>query len=169
MTRNELLKLMKLISAEYPNTFKVSHERVAVWWEMIGNADFSLAWQSVLGILREPREFPPSVGMVAQAISDLANPKTQWGDAWNDLISLVSRFGTYGAEEACEKMDDRTRRAVGGVTGFRELCATQTEALPIFRAQFRQRYEAAKERSNVSALPHNVSALISRAEKKQIE
>ena len=66
MNKVETIKLLTIISAAYPS-FEVTEERIALWHEMLEEADYGLAIEELKDrIMKE--KFPPAISDIAEVI-----------------------------------------------------------------------------------------------------
>jgi hypothetical protein len=70
MTKNEITKLMALISVEYAGRFDVTEERVTVWENILRSFDYRDGQAGVLQAIGASGQWPPTVGEVRAKIND---------------------------------------------------------------------------------------------------
>lgn len=68
MKLEEISKLMMLIGAEFPGTFKTSPERVVIWQRVLGDFEYAEAVEATIDVIGRGREFPPNVGTIREQI-----------------------------------------------------------------------------------------------------
>ena len=69
MNQEETLKLLAVMCSAYPS-FEVTDERIILWEEMMEEVPFDLAIEKLRKIMKTPREFAPSIGMIYEAYED---------------------------------------------------------------------------------------------------
>lgn len=67
-------------------------------------------------------------------------------DAFERLVAVVRRYGSYDPHGGIAKLDDRTKRALNACGGWMWACEMSCENRQIFAAQFRRAYESIKAR-----------------------
>jgi hypothetical protein len=138
VTDKETAKLLGIIAISYQN-FKLDKEVIAVWHEMIGDLDFTLAQMAVKKLISES-PFPPTIhdirrrAMEAQ-FPDLPTP----AEAWGIVNRAMRKHGRYDAERGLDGLPHIVREAAECI-GFREMCESE-DPDGVLRGQFMKVYE----------------------------
>ncbi len=105
-------------------------------------------------------KWSPSIADIREQATSLTQGEAkEWGDAWQDVLRAISRYGSYREDEALESLDDTTRQVVKRL-GFRNIC--YSEEIQVDRANFRMIYEQQLQRDKHNAqLPPTLKELIS--------
>ena len=73
------------------------------------------------------------------------------GEAWQEVVGVISRYGYYAEREALESLSLMVRKATKAM-GFRQLCMSENQIAD--RARFFQTYNSMVEREkNVAVIP----------------
>lgn len=143
MDVEDIKQIILVLKAEYGNKVIATEDRVRVWEMVLGHATPQEAQLAVAQLLSEARQFPPSVGEINQQILKNRNgPVQDWSQLW-DLVLKAGQKGIYYAEEESKRLPEAARKAIGGVSGLREVALSPQENIAVIRAQFRQRLESA--------------------------
>lgn len=104
-------------------------------------------------------KWSPSIADIREAATDLTQGEAkEWGDAWQEVLNAISKYGSYREIEALESLDDVTRQTVKRL-GFKNIC--MSEEIQVDRANFRMIYENELQRQKQKAqLPPSVKSLI---------
>ena len=82
------------------------------------------------------------------------------GEAWQEVLNAIRKYGSYQEKEALESMDETTRRVVNRL-GFRNICTS--EEIQVDRANFRMIYEQEVQREKQDAqIPPKLKELITK-------
>jgi hypothetical protein len=76
-----------------------------------------------------------------------------WGEAWEQVVMAIRRYGSYNPRDALESLDPLTRRCVKHL-GYHELCMSENPTAD--RANFRMIFETLSQRKKTEqqlALP----------------
>ena len=142
MQRCEILNLMAIISSEYGDRFQSSSEKLELWGNILGHATYLEAQKAVISILGSKAQFPPTVGEINHKILEARTgaQALDWASEWERVLK-ASANSSYGAVAEALKLEPQTLKAVGGLSGLKELGSLSFGEMSTFRAQFRQRFE----------------------------
>lgn len=148
MTKEQMTKILTLISATFPN-FELSEARIQGWMRGAGWHDYKLAIVAMDKILASSK-FAPVPCDLNSACAVLRTTKEEaitWGAGWEMVVRAVHQHGYLKAEIVMKLLPETVQRAIGGADGFRELCSGSTENNSTIRAQFRQRFETEQKKN----------------------
>lgn len=155
MNESEFELVAAAIKASYPNS-KVLPDKYAMrtWYRALADLDFHVVENAVWEHI-STSVFPPSIAEIREKCTDRLSPMiTDWGEAWEEVMKAIRRYGSYREEEAVASLSRLTAIAVRRM-GFKDLC--QSENPIADRAHFRQIYEGmAKEERRRTQLPEFV-------------
>jgi hypothetical protein len=143
MNVHEFTKIAALIRSAYPssNIFPTK-ESLNTWFEMLNDLDFNICFGSVQMYIKD-NEFPPSIASIRKCCSyEVKAFAKPWNEAWDSVMAAVKKYGTYGAIEAMQSLDELTRKSVKAI-GFREIC-TSERGVSYLRHEFKDIYEGYK-------------------------
>jgi hypothetical protein len=121
VTEVESKRITTLLVAAYP-AWKPSEATMQLYERMLRPLEAALAEQAVLNIIRMPREFAPSVGLICYQAARLALKRTEGElsaeEAWAEVAGAIRTHGSYRRPNFANSM---LRRAVAAMD-WKELC-----------------------------------------------
>lgn len=177
MTREETVKIIRIMSDCYPN-YKPNNlsETVDVWQMMLDEYSYnqvSIALKAY--VTSDTSGFAPSVGEIVAKIQLLSQPQELDGMAAWGLVSKALRNGTYGAVEEFSKLPPLVRRAVGMPDNLKNWATSDYQTIEtVIQSNFLRTYEViVKRETEISRMPGNIKSLIEKTNadsyKAQIE
>ena len=110
MTKFEFKKIADAISTYYPNADVFnSSEALQLWYEEFKE----LTYEDVVNGLRRhvnTSKWCPTIAELKAAIVTNTAGSKDWGEAWNECVRAIRRYGQYQEEEALENMSPMTRQ-----------------------------------------------------------
>lgn len=177
MTREETVKIIRIMSDCYPN-YKPSNlsETVDVWHMMLDEYSYnqvSIALKAY--VASDTSGFAPSIGQLIGKIQTISQPQELDGmTAWG-LVSKALRNGTYGAVEEFNKLPPLVRQAVGMPDNLKNWAISDYQTIEtVIQSNFLRTYETIVKRANeINRMPDNIKSLIEKTNansyKAQIE
>lgn len=177
MTREETVKIIRIMSDCYPN-YKPNNlsETVDVWQMMLDEYSYnqvSIALKAY--VTSDTSGFAPSVGEIVAKIQLVSQPQELDGmTAWG-LVSRALRNGTYGAVEEFNKLPPLVRQAVGMPDNLKNWATADYQTIEtVIQSNFLRTYETIVKRANeINRMPDNIKSLIEKTNansyKAQIE
>lgn len=177
MTREETVKIIRIMSDCYPN-YKPNNlsETVDVWQMMLdeyGYNQVSIALKAY--VTSDTSGFAPSVGEIVAKIQLVSQPQELDGMAAWGLVSNALRNGTYGAVEEFNKLPPLVRQAVGMPDNLKNWATSDYQTIEtVIQSNFLRTYETVVKRANeINRMPDNIKSLIEKTNadsyKAQIE
>lgn len=177
MTREETVKIIRIMSDCYPN-YKPSNlsETVDVWNMMLD--EYSYNQVSIVlkaYVVSDTSGFAPSVGEIVAKIQLVSQPQELDGMAAWGLVSKALRNGTYGAVEEFNKLPPLVRQAVGMPDNLKNWATSDYQTIEtVIQSNFLRTYETIVKRANeINRMPDNIKSLIEKTNansyKAQIE
>lgn len=177
MTREETVKIIRIMSDCYPN-YKPNNlsETVDVWQMMLDEYSYnqvSIALKAY--VTSDTSGFAPSVGEIAAKIQLISQPQELDGMAAWGLVSKALRNGTYGAVEEFNKLPPLVRQAVGMPDNLKNWATSDYQTIEtVIQSNFLRTYEVVVKRANeINRMPDNIKSLIEKTNansyKAQIE
>lgn len=177
MTRDETVKIIRIMSDCYPN-YKPNNlsETVDVWQMMLDEYSYnqvSIALKAY--VTSDTSGFAPSVGEIAAKIQLVSQPQELDGMAAWGLVSKALRNGTYGAVEEFNKLPPLVRQAVGIPDNLKNWATSDYQTIEtVIQSNFLRTYETIVKRANeINRMPDNIKSLIEKTNansyKAQIE
>lgn len=177
MTREETVKIIRIMSDCYPN-YKPSNlsETVDVWNMMLDEYSYnqvSIALKAY--VVSDTSGFAPSVGEIVAKIQLVSQPQELDGMAAWGLVSKALRNGTYGAVEEFNKLPPLVRQAVGMPDNLKNWATSDYQTIEtVIQSNFLRTYETIVKRVNeINRMPDNIKSLIEKTNansyKAQIE
>lgn len=143
MNKKEFIQIFSLIKASYPlSNAQFDDTTMAVWYEMLKDLDYATCSNAVTGYIKN-NKYMPQIADIREACNKEVKAFVRpYNEAWDDVMQLVRRHGTYGAKEAVEQMDPLTRKVVKNI-GFYNICTTST--MSGVKKEFKELYESYKQ------------------------
>ena len=152
MNESDFELVAAAIKAAYPNA-NVLPDKYAMktWYRALGDLDYRVVENAVWEHI-SISVFPPSIAEIRGKCTDRLVPVIDdWGEAWEEVLRAMRKFGSYRVEEAVASMTVLTAKVVRRL-GFLNLC--QSENPVADRANFRMIYEGlVKAEKRVTQLP----------------
>lgn len=177
MTREETVKIIRIMSDCYPN-YKPSNlsETVNVWQMMLNEYSYNQVSITLKAyVTSDTSGFAPSVGEIVAKIQLVSQPQELDGMAAWGLVSKALRNGTYGAVEEFNKLPPLVRQAVGMPDNLKNWATSDYQTIEtVIQSNFLRTYETAVKRANeINRMPDNIKSLIEKTNansyKAQIE
>lgn len=177
MTREETVKIIRIMSDCYPN-YKPNNlsETVDVWQMMLDEYSYnqvSIALKAY--VTSDTSGFAPSVGEIVAKMQLVSQPQELDGMAAWGLVSKALRNGTYGAVEEFNKLPPLVRQAVGMPDNLKNWATSDYQTIEtVIQSNFLRTYETIVKRANeINRMPDNIKSLIEKTNansyKAQIE
>lgn len=177
MTREETVKIIRIMSDCYPN-YKPNNlsETVDVWQMMLDEYSYnqvSIALKAY--VTSDTSGFAPSVGEIVAKIQLVSQPQELDGMVAWGLVSKALRNGTYGAVEEFNKLPPLVRQAVGIPDNLKNWATSDYQTIEtVIQSNFLRTYETVVKRANeINRMPDNIKSLIEKTNadsyKAQIE
>lgn len=177
MTREETVKIIRIMSDCYPN-YKPSNlsETVDVWNMMLEEYSYnqvSIALKAY--VTSDTSGFAPSVGEIVAKIQLVSQPQELDGMAAWGLVSKALRNGAYGAVEEFNKLPPLVKQAVGMPDNLKNWATSDYQTIEtVIQSNFLRTYEVVvKRETEISRMPDNIKSLIEKTNtnsyKAQIE
>lgn len=164
MTREETVKIIRIMSDCYPN-YKPNNlsETVDVWQMMLDEYSYnqvSIALKAY--VTSDTSGFAPSVGEIAAKIQLVSQPQELDGMAAWGLVSKALRNGTYGAVEEFNKLPPLVRQAVGIPDNLKNWATSDYQTIEtVIQSNFLRTYETVVKRANeINRMPDDIKSLI---------
>lgn len=172
MTRDEVIKLLMVIQAAYPN-YKQPDKTVAAntWYMMLKDYEKEVVEAALkIYIASDTSGFAPAIGQLIDKINTVtAPPELNSMMAWG-LVSKALRNGYYGAEQEFEKLPTTVKKAVGSPDNLRHWAQSDSKSIEtVIQSNFIRTYEAEVRRKNEAAkTPPDVRALIDKISNQKL-
>lgn len=149
MDEVEVHKVMTFLNAEARE--QITSERRAVWTEMLKDVSYEHGFLAAKILVARSNKFA-GLNEFLKSVAEVSTPPEEretWGEAWDKWVKVAGRTGYYRMQEAAELYAKESPRGAQVMsTCMKEWFLLQTEDVQIFRAQFRQRYEALAAKAN---------------------
>lgn len=168
MTRNEILGIMSVLKAAYPNFYrgmsrKDAEDAVNLWCDMFADDQPEIVAAAVKALIStDEKGYPPHIGAVKAKIRQLTTPDVSTeAEAWGKVLKAISR-GIYNAKENFEKLPEEIQRIVGSPNQLREWAMMDSDTVQsVVASNFQRSYRARmKQKAEFDALPTDVKQLV---------
>lgn len=170
MNKKEVINLLGLAAANYPNMQEKDLRPTATLWEkMLSDMPYKVAEDALIRVLSTAKFFPTIAEIREAAVVNTGQQLPTAGEAYEKVLKAIRWFGSYREEEALDTLDEITRKATQAI-GWKSLCLS--EEPDVVRGQWRKAYEAYEKRESTEAkVPQPLRKLIDGVSKepKQLE
>lgn len=159
MNKREFGIFASALRTYYPKENILPNEQaMELWFKQLQDIPYNVA-EVMLNKWVATNKWSPSISDIRAATADLTQGEAkEWGDAWEDVLRAIAKYGSYREEDALNSLDETTRRVVKRL-GFRNIC--MSEEIQVDRANFRMVYEQQVERNKQNAqIPPALRAII---------
>lgn len=159
MNRKEIINLLGIATANFPNLQQKEMKPTAILWEKaLSDIPYDIAEKAIIKVLSTSHFFP-TIADIREAVAQMTQPRTLDAmEAWGLIGQAIRQFGYYRQKEAMESLPDDVAEMVKRFT-WRELCLS--ENIETLRAQFRMAWETQSKRKNeLKALPSEIRSLL---------
>lgn len=157
MKKTEVIKLLAVISAAYPNMKTVEDSMVEIWLDCLKDIDTETALKiAKKHILESP--FPPTIADIRKQNVEVTTERLDATQAWGEVMKAIKNFGLYREHEAIKSMSPLTGKTIKYM-GWRDIC--MSEKPDVVRGQFLKMYETMEGREyKNNLLPESFKAEI---------
>lgn len=159
MNRKEIINLLAIATANFPNMQERDMKPTAILWEKsLSDIDYQTAEKALLKVLSTSKFFP-TIAEFREAIADITQPRPLDAmEAWGLIGEAIRKYGFYRQSEAMQSLPEDVRSMVKRFT-WRELCLS--ENVETLRAQFRMAWDIhSKRKKELNALPGEIRTLL---------
>ena len=154
MTKQEFSVFAAAIRTFYPKEqILPNNQAMELWFRELQDIQYNVA-EAALRKWVQTNKWSPSIAEIREMCASVARPEIpDWGEAWENTIKAIRKYGSYRKNEALESLDPLTRKCVERL-GFRDLCMSENTMAD--RANFRMIYENLAKREQTKqqiALP----------------
>lgn len=163
MTRDETVKIIRIMVDSYPN-YKPNNisETVDVWQMMLSDYDYNLVAMALKAyILSDTSGFAPSIGQLVSKIQTITKPhELSEMEAWS-LVSKAIRNSGYNSVEEFAKLPPVVQKAVGLPEQLRTWALDENYNEQVVSSNFMRCYRTELARhEELSKMPAEIKALI---------
>lgn len=164
MTRDNVLAVLSVIKAAYPNFYKDLNKTelesvIQLWSTMFANDDSSIVTEAVKALIATLK-FPPTIADVKEKINLITQPPRMTEiEAWNTVYKAISY---YKAGENFEKLPPMLQKLVGSPNQLREWAQMDGETVrSVIQSNFMRSYTArVKVDTQIQQLPESTKKVI---------
>lgn len=145
MTKREFGLFAAAIRTYYPRENILPNEQAHdLWFRQLQDIPLPVA-EAILAKWVATNKWSPSIADIRDSMAEIQNggPADDWGEAWDQAITAIRRFGSYDEEGALASLPPLTRETVRRL-GYKSLCWSENQMAD--RANFRQVYEILSKR-----------------------
>lgn len=164
MNRKEIINLLGIATANFPNLQQKEMKPTAILWEKaLSDIPYDVAEKALIKVLSTSHFFP-TIADIREAVAQMTQPRTLDAmEAWGLIIEAIRKFGYSRQKEAMDFLPDDVAEMVKRFTWW-ELCMSENPET--LRAQFRMAWETQSKRKNeLKALPAEIRGLLEGAAK----
>ena len=145
MTKREFGLFAAAIRTYYPRENILPNEQAHdLWFRQLQDVPYPVA-EAVLAKWVATNKWSPSIADIRDGVAEIQNggPADDWGEAWDQAMTAIRRFGSYDEDGALASLPPLTRETVRRL-GYKSLCWSENQVAD--RANFRQVYEILSKR-----------------------
>lgn len=145
MTKREFGLFAAAIRTYYPRENILPNEQAHdLWFRQLQDIPFPVA-EAILAKWVATNKWSPSIADIRDSMAEIQNggPADDWGEAWDQAMNAIRRFGSYDEDGALASLPPLTRETVRRL-GYKSLCWSENQVAD--RANFRQVYEILSKR-----------------------
>lgn len=149
MTRSEFAIFAAALKTYYPREQLLPNEQaMELWYQRLEDIPAKVA-EAALNMWVTTNKWSPSIADIREAAAKVTHGDiTDWGEAWESVRRVISRYGSYNPKAALSELDDLTRECVKRL-GYTDLCISTNQMAD--RANFRVIYEQLANRKRLEA------------------
>lgn len=154
MTQKEFALFAAALKTYYPREQMIQSEQaMQLWYELLQDIDLPVA-KTVLAKWAATEKWPPTIADIRENCAEITKGRRpDWGDAWDNVMRLIRRYGYMREDKILAELDDTTREVVI-IMGLQEICASETADLAYRRMEFKELYNSRLGHKNtVDQLP----------------
>lgn len=157
MTKEEFVKIAYVLRKSYAkDKFLQDEAEVEIWFRMLHDLPYDLTAKAAQKWITTEK-WSPSIAEIRETVAGMTISIPDWSEAWENVLRMIHKHGTWNVEEALNGMDALTRKCVKRL-GFVNIC--NSENIGVDRANFRQIYETEAQRAMTNAqLPESLKTL----------
>lgn len=139
MTKKQFATFASAMRTYYPKeTLFPTEQALTLWYNQLNDIPYNVA-ETFLNKWVATNKWSPAISDIREGTTALTNGDfKEWGDAWEETLKAISKYGSYDEPKAMDSLDEVTRRVVKRL-GYRNLCFSQE--IQVERANFRMIYE----------------------------
>ena len=167
MTKEETVKIMRILTAAYPQHYKALDDResralLEVWAAVLADYTYEIVSGGIKAFLANDKKgYPPSPGQVIDYITKSTNTADEIneGEAWGMVYKAICN-SIYNAGEEFAKLPEVIQRAVGSAEVLRQWAVEDVDALNVTQSNFLRAFRSAQERQTEERkMPQSVKEL----------
>lgn len=168
MQEQDVVKLLDLLEAEYPQSFKGMDDvkralKTELWLKEFADDNSKLVYAATRLLMRDGRDFAPTSGQIREKMQTLLETDAvDEQQAWA-LVSKACSNGSYGYAEEFKKLPPAVQKAVGRPEQLKEWAAMDADVVQsVVASNFMRSYRAtAAKEKELARIPQGVKNLIS--------
>lgn len=170
MTKREIVELMTILQANYPDSFRGQSEavisaKISLWHKMFGEYPKDVVNAAAMAFMAtDQKGFMPSVGQIMEEIRKLNRRDDRTPDeAWR-LVYRAIQNSTYWAEEEFQKLPEDIRRFVGHPDQLKQWAMMEADVVQsVIASNFQRSFKVRQQNDrDYQKLPGEVKQFVSR-------
>lgn len=161
MTSEETMKLLRAISAAYPNfNPKDMRDTAEIWTMVLGDLPLSAVFAAFRSYLDDGNEFAPNPGQLRALLRNVTTTDPTEAEAWNMVLAAIKR-SAYFAQDEFNNLPEDIQKAIGSPEYLRSLAIADDANWSVESSNFYKNYRIIKERKRQTEnLPDGVRSYI---------
>ena len=171
MTRDDVVKLLRIISASYPNWKPANMSDTADAWQlMLNDYDYgSVAVALKAYITTDNSGFAPSIGQIVNLLHTMTDTELNESEAWNMVYKAICNSG-YNSESEFANLPEIVQKAVGSAGNLRSMSIQDGFNISVESSNFKRIYRTTCEREKqLRMMPEDVKRLVNKKQTELLE
>lgn len=145
MTKKEFATFAMALKTYYPRDNVLPNDKAAeLWFMQLSDIPYEVA-EAGLNKWVSFNKWSPTIADIREMACDVLHDEfPDWGEAWEEVMHAIRKYGAYRTREAMESLKPLTRKVTERI-GFKNLCMSENQMAD--RASFRMIYEHMSERA----------------------
>lgn len=160
MNRQEFQTFSMALRTYYPREKLLPNQQaMELWYSQLCDIDYRIA-EIVLQKWVANNKWSPSIADIREQAVEVVKGRTKdWGEAWEEVLKNIRKFGYYRASEGLQAITDEVTRETVKRLGYTNICLSSD--ITADRANFRMIYENLSERKKIDRqMPDKLLQLI---------
>lgn len=150
MTRDKVIKILGLLKASYPNTFKdytqeQAEMTISLYQSMFNDDDYELISIALKEIINNSK-FIPTIADIKEKMYELTNKETIPIELWNIAKKMIGN-GLYMTQEEFDSYPKEIRTFFGGLSGLKQISMMDSKTVnSVIQSNFLKQISIIQER-----------------------
>lgn len=167
MNKKEFATFAMALRTYYPRENVLPNDKaVELWFMQLADIPYPVA-EAGLNKWVTLNKWSPSIADIREMACEVSqNEFPEWGEAWEEVLYAIRKYGSYRSREALDSLKPLTRKVTERI-GFKNLCMSENQMAD--RASFRMIYEHMAERAKREGqMPQQLKDVIGKIKEQKL-